>query len=190
MIKQDFSNLTGKILIASPYTMEGNVFHKSLIYVVHHGADGSVGFIVNRLIKDTPANYLFKKTDPKLENALSNLELYIGGPMDIERGTFLHSSDYKKNVLLPIGSSLAVSANFEILKDIEAGTGPKFYMFLLGHTAWKPGEMESEIENNLWIVAEADEALIFGPDNNDKWSAALANLGLDSSDFAPTIAHC
>jgi putative AlgH/UPF0301 family transcriptional regulator len=64
MIGQDFSNLTGKILIASPYTMENNIFHQSLVYIVHHSTEGSVGFIINRPINNgISLKSLLKKID-------------------------------------------------------------------------------------------------------------------------------
>jgi putative transcriptional regulator len=192
MFSKDFSNLTGKILIASPYTMEGNMFHRSLIYVVHHGESGSAGFIFNRLAKNTPANQLFQNLDPEIKVNLSNLEMHIGGQMDLERGFFLHSAEYEKNVLFRLeNSNLAISSNLEILKDIAEGAGPSDKMFIVGFTGWGPGEMEAEIENNLWIVSEPDEKLMFKANNEIKWSLALAKLGMESSDFAPPfIAHC
>lgn len=192
MAPQDFSNLTGKFLIASPYTMEGNVFHQSLIYVVHHSENGSVGFIVNRLINNSNVNSVLKQTNPGIDlNFLKN-EIHIGGPVDLERGFFLHSADYNKNLLyLMEDSFLAVSSNLEILEDINQGKGPKYKLFLIGYTGWGPGEMESEIKNNLWIVSEPHAGIIFTKRNALKWQLALSELGIDSADFAPSsIANC
>ena len=192
MVGKDFSNLTGKILIASPYAMEGNIFHQSLIYVVHHSTDGAVGFIVNRTINNnTHISTLFKKNDPSINLSLLNLEIHIGGPLELERGFFLHSAEYDKNLLFKLEKSdLAVSSNLEILKDITNNAGPKLNMFAIGYTGWSTGQIELEIQNNLWIVAEPDTNLIFGTDANSKWFTALANLGIDSSDFVPYLANC
>lgn len=188
MITQDFSNLTGKILIASPYTMEGNVFHQSLIYVVHHNAEGAVGFIFNRLVNNAPASNLFKQLDPDIDISMLNLEIHIGGPVELERGFFLHSADYDKNLLFKAeGSNIAVSSNLEILKDITGGKGPASNMFVIGYTGWSSGQMELEMQNNLWIVLEPDNELIFGIDNSNKWIKALARLGIDSTDFIPGL---
>lgn len=188
MITQDFSNLTGKILIASPYTMEGNVFHQSLIYVVHHNADGAVGFIFNRLINNAPVNNLFKQIDPTIDLSMLNLDIHIGGPVELERGFFLHSADYDKNLLFKAeGAEIAISSNLEILKDITSGKGPKSNMFIIGYTGWSSGQMELELQSNLWIVLEPDKDLIFSSDNNSKWIKALGKLGIDSTDFIPGL---
>ena len=105
MISQDFSNLTDKILIASPYTMEDNIFHQSIVYVVHHGDQGAVGFLVNRLVKNPPVNNLFKKAEFKLDLNLLNLKIHIGGPLEFERAFFLHSAEYNKNLLFKLENS-------------------------------------------------------------------------------------
>ena len=191
MIGQDFSNLTGKILIASPYTMEDNIFHQSIVYVVHHGDQGAVGFLVNRLVKNPPVNNLFKKAEFKLDLNLLNLKIHIGGPLELERGFFLHSAEYNKNLLFKLeNSELAVSSNIEILKDITSGSGPKHSMFAIGYTGWGVGQLEFEIQNNLWLISEPDYDLIFGNDPTTKWPNALAKLNIDGIDFVPYLASC
>jgi putative transcriptional regulator len=191
MISQDFSNLTGKILIASPYTMEDNIFHQSIVYVVHHGDQGAVGFLVNRLVKNPPVNNLFKKAEFKLDLNLLNLKIHIGGPLELERGFFLHSAEYNKNLLFKLeNSELAVSSNIEILKDITSGSGPKHSMFAIGYTGWGVGQLEFEIQNNLWLISESDYDLIFGNDPTTKWPNALAKLNIDGIDFVPYLASC
>lgn len=191
MIDKNFSNLTGKILIASPYSMEGNVFHKSLIYVIHHGTKGSVGLIFNHLVKNTPASALFKKININSDINKLNLEIYLGGPVEMERGFFLHSNEYQKNLLFkPKVGDLALSSNLEILDDIANGYGPQKNMFFIGYTGWGAGQIEFELENNLWIVSEPDYDLIFSNSIENKWHVALSRLGINNIDFAPHMGNC
>jgi putative transcriptional regulator len=193
MIKQDFSNLTGKILIASPFAMEGNVFHKSLIYVIKHTNEGSVGLIFNHPINNAPANSLFKKIDSKINTGDLNLDIHLGGPVEVERGFFLHTSEYNKNLLFnPAQSDLAVSSNAQILQDIADGTGPQNSIFIVGYTGWSAGQIEFELEHNLWLISEPNHDLIFLESPEDKWSKALATLGISSTnDFVDmNLASC
>ncbi|NRB11439.1 MAG: YqgE/AlgH family protein [Rickettsiaceae bacterium] len=190
MMEQTFSNMTGKILIASPYAMQGNVFHKSLIYVVHHGDDGSIGLIFNHTVNNVSIDKLFKKIDLKVDSSTLNLDVHIGGPVELERGFFLHSGEYSKNLLFQsTGNNLAVSSNTEILQDIAQGIGPMDTLFIVGYTGWKPGQMEFELENNLWIISEPDRNLIFNTEVN-QWDLALKQLGINNSDFYPTPGKC
>ncbi|MDP5020837.1 MAG: YqgE/AlgH family protein [Rickettsiaceae bacterium] len=192
MIRQDFSNLTGKILIASPFAMEGNVFHKSLIYVIKHTDEGSVGLIFNHPINNAPANTLFKKIDSKINTEDLNLDIHLGGPVEVERGFFLHTDEYNKNLLFnPAQSNLAVSSNAQILQDIANGTGPQNSIFIIGYTGWSAGQMEFELENNLWLIAEPNHDLIFLENSEEKWSKALAMLGISTNDFVDmNLASC
>jgi len=191
MIGPNFSNLTGKILIATPFAMEGNIFHKSLIYVVKHTEEGSIGFIFNHPIKNAPADNMFKKIDDSINISDMNLEINIGGPVEVERGFFLHSAEYNKNLLFSTPEcNLAISSNAEILRDISEGNGPERSMFTIGYTGWGPGQMEFELESNLWIIAEPDHDLIFSGDPTKKWSKALGMAGVAKGDFIPLMASC
>ena len=191
MTESNFSNLTGKILIASPYTMEGNVFHKSIIYVIQHNKEGSIGLIINHPVNHAPANTLFKKMDDSINFNDLNLDVHLGGPVEMERGFFLHTNEYNKNLLFnPKNDDLAVSSNLQIIKDISNGIGPKKSLFIIGYTGWGAGQMEFELENNLWIVADPNHDLIFNEANSDKWHKGLSSLGISKQDFAPEIAIC
>ncbi|VEL25359.1 unnamed protein product [Protopolystoma xenopodis] len=75
----------------------------------------------------------------------------MGGPVEHERGFFLHSDDYNENLLLKFQNHLAVSSNPKIPQDIVTGRGPKNSLFIVGYTAWKAGQLETEIKDNFWI---------------------------------------
>jgi putative transcriptional regulator len=38
--------------------------------------------------------------------------------------------------------------------------------------------LEDEIAANAWLVCDADEALVFGADDEVKWARALSTLGV------------
>lgn len=189
MDSQDFSNLSGKILIASPHVDCGEVFHKSLIYLLSHTQEGSIGLIVNYLVNHTPLNTLFKIINDQTVSELI-LPVYLGGPMDLERGFFLHSVDYDKNLLFKFQDHLAVSSNTEILRDIAAGIGPKKSLFIIGYTSWGAGQLEAELENNLWIASNYDQELIFSEEFAEKWQLALARLGINDLFFGSMLGYC
>lgn len=191
MTNDTFSNLSSKILIASPYMLQNDVFHKSLIYVLSHTSDGSIGLIVNHPVNRMPMKSLFKALDKDIEvGGDLTLPIYLGGPIELEKAFLLHSGDYDKNLLLKFHDNIAVSSNAEILKDLANGIGPASSMFIVGYTVWKKGELESELENNFWLVTDCDEDLIFSEVNDQKWSEALKKLGIEDSQFASQIGHC
>ena len=191
MTTSTFSNLSGKILIASPYMLHGDVFHKSLIYVLTHTQDGSVGLIVNHPVNRMPLKSLFKALDKETEIGSDlSLPIYLGGPIELEKAFLLHSGDYDKNLLFKFQDNLAVSSNAEILKDLAKGSGPSNSMFIVGYTVWKKGELEAELENNYWIVSDCDKELIFSETDDRKWNTALKKLGIEDTQFSSQLGHC
>lgn len=187
-------NLSGKFLIASPYSLSGDVFNKSLIYIVSHSDSGAMGLAVNNLVNKLPANSimdLFKDQTPIDANHLV-LPIYQGGPVEQERGFILHTLEYDKNPIMKVNpnTNLGISSNIEILRDIVKGSGPERSIFMLGYSGWSEGQLEDEIERGMWIVADSSPDLIFADESEDKWSAALEEAGIDNSTFSPQIGNC
>ncbi len=189
--ENSFENISGKFLIASPYFSFNPPFDKSLIYVASHTEEGSVGLIVNRLASHMPFDTVLKMLKDESVAPTSSLPIYVGGPVEPERGFILHSDEYTKNLLLKFSDNhLAVSSNIEILKDIVHGAGPKSSLFVLGYTAWGPSLLEQEMANNMWLVADYDKNLMFSANDGKKWDRALAHIGIDDSLFYATPGHC
>ncbi len=89
----------------------------------------------------------------------------------------LHSADYKREETLLIDGGLALTASLEILKDMADGSGPKQAWLALGHSGWSPGQLDREMQDNAWLVVDADSNLVFDPDFDAKWQRALDHLG-------------
>lgn len=187
-------DLSGKFLIASPYSLSSDVFNKSLIYVVSHSDTGAMGLAVNNLVNKLPANSIMDlfKDQPAMDASQLVLPIYQGGPVEQERGFILHTLEYNKTPLMKVNpvNNLGISSNIEILRDIVQGSGPKRSIFMLGYSGWSEGQLESEIQKGMWIVADSSQDLIFAPEEEDKWSAALEEVGIDSSTFSPRIGNC
>lgn len=186
----NFENLSGKFLIASPYFSFSDVYNKTIIYVASHDAKGSVGLIVNRLASRLPFNSVLKLLNDDSNVGDLILPVYLGGPVEPERGFILHTAEYDENLLLKFPDNLAVSSNMKILKDIAHGSGPCDSLFVLGYTGWDAGQLEQEMEKNMWLVSDCNKELLFSKSEEDKWDIALANIGIDNALFAPVAGHC
>lgn len=185
-------DLTGRILIATPYVMADNIFFKSLIYVIEHNKNGAVGLIFNQPTSKPPTDKILNKVGRTISRDLPDLPTYVGGPLDNDRMFFLHSTDYKDNLLMhDEDNSIAVSSNYKILDELENGQGPKHHICILGYTGWLPGQLEFEIENNLWIISDQSADIIFNNYNAEKkWKNALIKNGVSVDGFMPGMAYC
>lgn len=182
-----FDDLSGKVLVATPYMPEG-MFNRSLIYMLSHTQEGSMGLIFNRLVNHIRMKSFFQITnDQNTNNTL--MPIYLGGPVEHDRGFFLHSDDYEENLLIKFQNHLAVSSNAQISHDIASGNGPKNSLFIIGYTSWKAGQLENEIKNNLWMVTDCSTEFIFAAQPENKWHNALQSLGVKESHLASQVGY-
>jgi putative transcriptional regulator len=102
-----------------------------------------------------------------------------GGPVDIDRGFVLHSADwFRDEQTLKVSETLGLSTTKEALEALVGEDAPDRAMLAVGYAGWGPGQLEAEIADNAWLVADGDEALVFGDDMDAKWTDALARIGV------------
>lgn len=180
--------LDGKMLIAMPGIGDPR-FERSLIYVCAHSDEGAMGLVVNHKIEDLSFGGLLARLDLvpeedviQLPEAVAEVEVLQGGPVETSRGFVLHSSDYYSDeCTLNVSNDVGLTATLDVLRAIADGGGPRKRLLALGYTGWGPGQLESEIRNNGWLHCDASNELIFGPDLEAKYSAALAVLGVSEA---------
>lgn len=170
------ATLVGRFLVAAP-SMPDERFQKSVVFVCKHDDDGALGIIVNNKVDDLPLGQVYKQLGIDGPQAAALQPVLFGGPVETARGLVLHSADYKRDETMLIGGGLALTASLEILKDMAGGTGPKQAWLALGHSGWSPGQLDREMQDNAWLVVDADPALVFDPDLEAKWQRVLDRLG-------------
>jgi len=60
-----------------------------------------------------------------------------------------------------------------------AASPPERFRLFLGYAGWGAGQLIEEILRNDWLTAPARGDLIFAPDPDRVWSAALESVGVD-----------
>lgn len=180
--------LTGQLLVAMP-SMTDPRFEKTVILICSHGPDGAMGIVLNRLFGDLSFRNLLAQLNVPVGPATPEMPIYYGGPVDPVRGFVIHAADYRRAGTTAVSSGLALTATVEILQDLAQGNGPAQALLALGYAGWSPGQLESEIQANGWLTAPAPEALVFDPDVENKWSQALALIGVSPSLLVGDIGH-
>ena len=171
------ASLVGRFLVAAP-SMPDERFQKSVVFVCKHDDDGALGIIVNNKVEDLPLGQVYKQLGIEVSKTAAERPVLFGGPVETSRGLVLHSADYKREgETLLIEGGMALTASLEILKDMADGSGPKQAWLALGHSGWAPGQLDREMQDNAWLVVDADAALVFDADFDAKWQRALDRLG-------------
>ena len=165
--------LAGQLLVARDELRDPR-FVRSVIYVVHHGATGAMGLIVNRPVGEATLSELLKQAGLEGMGVKGKIRVHFGGPVEPRQGFVLHTADYKIEGTEVVAGGIAVTARPEILRAIGAGTGPHQSLFALGYAGWAPGQIEAEIKAGAWEIVPADQTLIFDENAETKWERAMA----------------
>lgn len=194
------TNLTNQFLIAMPGMADDN-FAGSVVYLCEHTERGALGLVINKP-SDIKLGTLFEKVDLSLDRAeLAEQPVYIGGPVQTERGFVLHESGeddaadidadgahYNSSLRIP-GGGLAMTTSKDVLEAMACGAGPRRVLVTLGYAGWSAGQLEEEIARNGWITVDAQPELIFETPTEQRYDKALALLGIDARMLSSDVGH-
>ena len=166
----------GQMLLASP-AIGDQRFERSVIYLCHQGEDGALGLVINKIADKIQFTDVLDHLNIPFASSFERISVHVGGPVESSRGFVLHSPEKMFAGTIELGD-LAMTASADILKQIAEGKGPKDYVFLLGYAGWGTGQLDKEIERNAWLHLPFDRDLVFGEDDQDKWSRAMQKLGI------------
>jgi putative transcriptional regulator len=180
--------MTGRLLIAMP-GMRDIRFHRSVVYICAHSAEGAMGLVVNKTLDSLTLPELMSHLKIPAESTVGSAKVHFGGPVETARGFVLHSADYVEEATMVIGDAFALTATLDVLRAIGRGEGPRQALLALGYASWSPGQLDSEIQANVWLQGSADEALVFDADDDSKWDRAIAELGIDARMLSIEAGH-
>jgi putative transcriptional regulator len=176
--------LSGRLLIAAP-RLGDTRFEKSVVYMCAHDRQHAMGLVVNKTVKGLVLPDLLDQLG--VENAIRapRLPILRGGPVEKERGFVLHSDDYfAKDATHRIADGVSLTATKDVLAAIASIQPPLRATLALGYAGWSGGQLEQELKDHAWFVAEADPETVFGFDLDTKWPAQIAKLGIDLARYS------
>lgn len=170
--------LTGQLLIAMP-GMEDQRFARSVIYMCAHTDEGAMGIVLNKPLRKPSFEDLLRQLDVSPVPPARRIQLCQGGPVDNARGFVLHTADWTGDGSLRVDDRIALTASLDVLKAIAEGAGPREGLLALGYASWGPGQLDQEMQQNVWLSAPAGQELVFDTEHDTKWRRALASLRID-----------
>ena len=184
----DSVNLTDNFLIAMP-ALEDPYFSNSLVYVCEHNENGALGIIVNRPIDMNLAG-LLEKIDIKLEaEALADLPVYFGGPVQLDRGFVLHRPVGKWQSTLAVNGDVGLTSSRDVLASVGSAGLPSEIIVTLGYAGWSAGQLEDEIAQNAWLTVAAKPSILFDLPPEERLPAAMQKLGISFSQLSDVAGH-
>jgi len=191
---EDVSHLANQLLIAMPGMLDDQ-FAGTVVYLCEHNSQGAMGLVINR-----PTNIdlkdLFEKIELKLEiSPLQKLPVYLGGPVQTERGFVLHpqADDLRYSSSLTVPGGLAMTTSKDVLEAVALGQGPGQFMMTLGYAGWNAGQLEDEISRNGWLNVSTNleqiNNIIFETPFAERYQKVMGILGIDPHFLSGEVGH-
>ena len=162
-------SLRGKLLIAAP-SLEDPNFARSVVLIGEHNEDGALGVILNR-----PSETSVAEAVPDLAELVDDDDpIHMGGPVQpsavLVLAEFDDPSEASQIVLADIGF-LAVD------DDERVSTPVTRARVFAGYAGWGPGQLETELERDDWIIEAGRPDDVFDGEPRSLWSRALERKG-------------
>ncbi|MBI3993381.1 MAG: YqgE/AlgH family protein [Candidatus Lambdaproteobacteria bacterium] len=165
-----------QILVAMPSLQDG-YFDKSVILLCEYNEDGAMGFVINSPSTTSVDDLLLElglRSNPPQKK-----EILIGGPVQPELCWVVHSTDYMGQSTTLLGDELALSAAQEVLTSITEGVIPEYYMLGVGYAGWASKQLDKEIEQDSWWLADIDLMPILRAAPEARWHMVMEKLGFN-----------
>lgn len=164
--QQPISLKEGVFLVASPHLTDPYFYH-SVVLLVKYGADGALGFIINKPTEISLAEALPEREDIKQ----LNLSLFFGGPVRRNLIFFLIHTENPVAMSEKVFDDVYFTGNIEaVINAIKArDVSHEKIRVYFGYAGWAPGQLEREINRGSWIIKRADPEIIFSKDPSRIW---------------------
>lgn len=162
----------GSILISEPFLQDA-YFQRAVVLLVEHNTNGTMGFVLNK-----KTNLVINDFFSELEK-LSDIPIYLGGPVSSNRLFFIHTLDELIPDSVKIADGLYFDGDFDILKQyiIDGNSVKGKVKFFLGYSGWTKGQLGIEIKEDSWMVSQSANVNVMLADGESFWKDSLEVLG-------------
>lgn len=177
------------LLVAMP-SLDDPYFARSLTYVCEHNEKGAMGLVINQPVGMT-LKELIEQADKEATVLAEKADdiVLAGGPVNQDRGFILHTSQPGWSSSLQLTSDIMITTSKDILSALGNEKAPEKSLITLGYAGWTAGQLEQEVQENSWLIVEADENLLFEVPIHKKWEEAVRKLGIDPWQLGPDAGH-
>ena len=171
------NSLKGHLLVAAELMLDP-LFIETVVLVLEHNEAGAVGVILNCPTRFSTANL----PEEIFEGCSAwGKPIHLGGPT---WGSTLVLHTIKRladSEILPGVYSSADGLKFQQAVCCQ----PEPSLIVLAYTAWKKGQLESEIEKGSWLVHPAAPRHVFWDRAPDLWETVVREI--QAADFAKIV---
>ena len=157
--------LSGSVLVATPIITDPP-FSRTVVAVIEHDADGSLGLIIN-LPSDVPVNRFLPET---ADVVVPPGVIFIGGPVGADSALGLLNAD-DVNGIRP-----SPFAGISIIDPTDQHREHGAIRVFAGFAGWSPGQLLHEMGEGAWWSASAHRDDFFTPRPELLWEATVRRV--------------
>lgn len=147
----------GVLLVAHPNLTDPN-FQRTVVLICEHGAQGTLGIILNR-----PTAVLLSEALPNVSVLKgTSYVLFAGGPVRPEGVLMLFRVVEATDQLREVLAHVYMGLSGDVLERVITKPNPtETFRAYAGYAGWAPGQLEFEMAMGSWALIEADPSSIF-----------------------------
>jgi putative transcriptional regulator len=164
---EDSKPLTAILIVAKP-DLPDDDFADSVVLVMNNLGPAPVGIVVNR-----PTRITIPELFPDVARlAQLHDKVYFGGPVEFGAIWFLVRANTPPEHAMQAFDGVYLSADRQLLMKLLGRPKPMDGLrIFVGHAAWAPGQLESEIDRGAWTLERANPDAIFNGKSEHLWPA-------------------
>jgi putative transcriptional regulator len=177
-------SLAPSLLVAMPDLADPN-FRRTVVLLVHHDEDGSVGLVLNRLTEVRAADLC--ETLGIEWGGDDERCIHWGGPVQPNTGWVVAGDDALAGTVgvTAVSDRIHFAGSLEALRCVAEEPPARLRLFL-GYSGWAPGQLEGELAHGAWVVAPLTIDSVFEVDAERLWEHAWGLLGIDPATVVST----
>lgn len=181
---ETMDSLAPSLLVAMPDLADPN-FRRTVVLLVHHDEDGTVGLVLNRSA-DLSAFDLCESLDVEWQGD-PECGVGWGGPVQPNTGWVVAGGDALEIVpeATRFADGLHFAGSLDALRCVASEPPAELRLFL-GYAGWGPGQLEAEIAAGAWVVAPLARDAIFAVPEDELWMHVWRLLGIDPATIVST----
>jgi putative transcriptional regulator len=159
--------LAGSLLLAHPAMRDPN-FRRCVVLMSVHNAEGAMGVVLNRPL----GKRLGELSGDFALGPLASVPLFNGGPVQTDQLVLAAWQVQSDGFRLHFG----IDPDKAQILLAEEGTHIRGFM---GYSGWSAGQLENEMQQRTWIVAEVPEDLLTHSQDEGLWKTVLGREGAE-----------
>ncbi len=179
LVRADAQVEPGTLLVAAPTMFDPN-FRRTVVFVIDHRAEGTLGVVLNR-----PSEVAVREVLPRWgDHVAEPRSVFVGGPVEKKTAlclAALRTGETAATVPGVIGVRGPV-ALVDLNSDPEMlASKVRGLRVFAGYAGWDGGQLASEIERGDWLIVPALPSDVMAGPTRDLWGHVLRRQGLPTA---------